>query len=346
MSGRPSRVWDLPTRAFHWGLAGAFGLAMVSGEEPSLGSAHVAAGWAAAALVAFRVGWGWAGERWSRWSALGSEPGHDKLASVSVVAALVGVVGVVGTGVVVLGGEELRGPLAGAVSVGRAVALHQVHGALAWALVAWLGLHLAGIARKSWESRENLVRAMVDGRKRHDGPPVRARAGAAAVLVVGVAAVGIGAVATARTSVGPTLVQDERWVEACGECHLAFHPAVLPAASWDEMLAAEDHFGEFLGLDPETQAALSAYARANAAEIGQSELGVRLVAEGFTGDRVTDSATWRAAHRELDPSVFEREEVGGQVRCAACHPDAEQGTFDGRAADVPEPGTVRIGREP
>ncbi|MEQ1566661.1 MAG: cytochrome b/b6 domain-containing protein, partial [Myxococcota bacterium] len=61
MSGRPSRVWDLPTRAFHWGLAGAFGLAMVSGEEPSLGSAHVAAGWAAAALVAFRVGWGWAG---------------------------------------------------------------------------------------------------------------------------------------------------------------------------------------------------------------------------------------------------------------------------------------------
>ncbi|MEQ1568747.1 MAG: hypothetical protein ABMA64_24120 [Myxococcota bacterium] len=236
--------------------------------------------------------------------------------------------------------------VAGAVSVGRAVALHQVHGALAWALVAWLGVHLAGIARKSWESRENLVRAMVDGRKRHDGPPVRARAGAAAVLVVGVAAVGIGAVATARTSVGPTLVQDERWVEACGECHLAFHPAVLPAASWDEMLAAEDHFGEFLGLDPETQAALSAYARANAAELGQSELGVRLVAEGFTGDRVTDSATWRAAHRELDPSVFEREEVGGQVRCAACHPDAEQGTFDGRAADVPEPGTVRIGREP
>lgn len=342
-----SRVWDLPTRVFHWGLVASVAAAMLSGDEPGHGTLHVAVGGVGGALLAFRAGWGLVGERWSRFAALGEEPGHDRLAAASMGTAIALLLGIAGTGVVVLGGEELRGPLAGVVSPETGVAVHAVHRVLAWTLVAWVGVHLAGVARKSWLTRENLVRGMIDGRKRHSGADVAPRGPAAVGLALGVAAVGLIGAVTPRESVGPALARSDAWDEACGECHLAFHPSLLPAASWREMLAAEDHFGEFLGLDPATTAELGAFAEANAADHGRTETAVRMVAEGFAGQRVTESRTWGDIHAELPAAVFEREEVGGEVRCVACHDDAEAGTFDGRAADVPEAGSVRlVGRVP
>ena len=49
--------------------------------------------------------------------------------------------------------------------------LEALHGALAWLLVGLVGLHLAGVVHASLRHRENLVAAMIDGRKRPPQPP-------------------------------------------------------------------------------------------------------------------------------------------------------------------------------
>ena len=49
------RVWDLPTRIFHWSLAASFLIAFVTSESEKLRDLHVVAGYAMAGLIAFRI---------------------------------------------------------------------------------------------------------------------------------------------------------------------------------------------------------------------------------------------------------------------------------------------------
>ncbi len=324
-----SRVWDLPLRLFHWGLAAAAVAAFVTGDEPTRGRAHVLLGTLAASLVVFRGIWGFAGERWSRWSAFASSgPGHTRSAAVSAATALALVVGLGVSGVVVLGGEEGRGALAGLVSPATAVVVHEVHRVLAWAGVAWLGVHLAGVARQSWKERQNLVLGMVHGHKRWAGPPVERRIAVAALLVGAAPLVLL--IPEDEPAAAPP---DASWSTECGDCHLAFPPALLPARSWAAMLADPDHFGEALGLDEATTAALLTTAREGAADARATEHAVRIdatVPADAAPQRITTLAWWEGVHGEVPFGDTPR------IGCADCHPDAERGTFDGRDAR-PEP---------
>ncbi|MEK0418199.1 MAG: hypothetical protein RI949_2205 [Pseudomonadota bacterium] len=67
--GQAVRVWDLPTRLFHWALAacvvGSFVTAKVGGNAMQW---HFYLGYAALALLIFRILWGWVGGRWSRFA--------------------------------------------------------------------------------------------------------------------------------------------------------------------------------------------------------------------------------------------------------------------------------------
>ncbi len=60
------RVWDLFVRAFHWALAASFAVAWFSSEHWE--GLHNAAGYAAGALVALRVVWGFVGPRYARFA--------------------------------------------------------------------------------------------------------------------------------------------------------------------------------------------------------------------------------------------------------------------------------------
>lgn len=171
VSGRV-RVWDLPLRLFHWLLVAAIALAFLSSEEGSLLSAwHIASGWAAAVLIAFRLVWGLVGGEHSRWSdfvrpsGLGAHLrellrfrpaptlGHNPLGALSVIVLLALATAVVWTGVA-LGeaGEEW-------------------HELLAWTLLALVGLHVIAVILMSLLTRENLVAAMITGRKPADRHP-------------------------------------------------------------------------------------------------------------------------------------------------------------------------------
>ena len=166
------RVWDLPLRLFHWTLAAAIALAFLSSEEGSpLSEWHIASGWVAAVLIAFRIVWGFVGGEHARWAnfvrpsrltahlreliRFRPQPtlGHNPLGALSVLVLLALAAAVVWTG----------------AALGEAG--EDVHELLAWTLLGVIGLHILAVVLMSLLSRENLVRAMVTGRKPADRHP-------------------------------------------------------------------------------------------------------------------------------------------------------------------------------
>nr|WP_294864037.1 cytochrome b/b6 domain-containing protein [uncultured Pseudogulbenkiania sp.] len=165
------RVWDRFVRFFHWALAGgilANLLLLEEGDPP-----HRWVGYAAAALVLARIGWGFIGSRHARfadffptpsrlaehWRVLRQgrddhHPGHNPLGALMMLAlmALVLALGVTGylMGTDAYWGEEW---------------LENLHEALANTLTACVGLHVLAALLMSRLSRVNLVRAMVTGIK-------------------------------------------------------------------------------------------------------------------------------------------------------------------------------------
>jgi nitrate/TMAO reductase-like tetraheme cytochrome c subunit len=102
----------------------------------------------------------------------------------------------------------------------------------------------------------------------------------------------------------------------CGECHMAFQPGLLPAASWNRVMdGLSDHFGEKASLPADSVAAIRAYLTQNAGG-GDG----RLI-------RVTDQEWWRRKHR-LDSAVWRRKTVGSKSNCEACHREAGKGLYE------------------
>lgn len=188
------KVWDLPLRLFHWTLVAVIAIAFLSSEEDSpLNQWHIMSGWIVAVLIVFRLAWGFVGGEHSCFidfirpsqighhisSLLGGkrEPaiGHNPLGALAVVALLALAAGTVWAGAFG-GGEEL-------------------HETLAWTLLALVGLHVAAVIVMSLIERENLVRAMVTGRKPAERHPEASDAKKPGVLgVIVTAAVVAGSV--------------------------------------------------------------------------------------------------------------------------------------------------------
>lgn len=166
------RVWDRGVRTFHWSLVGSFAAAWLTAEDAEW--PHRWAGYAALALVAFRLVWGFAGSAHARFSDFvpsaanladylaalvrGRAPrhlGHNPAAAVMILF-LLGMVGMIGgTGWMMTtdwgwGSELLE-------------ALHTT--AVNLTLVA-IAVHVSAAVVESLHHRENLVLAMITGYKR------------------------------------------------------------------------------------------------------------------------------------------------------------------------------------
>jgi hypothetical protein len=125
-------------------------------------------------------------------------------------------------------------------------------------------------------------------------------------------------------------------------CHRrAFHPSLLPARSWDGLLDTQaSHFGDDLALDPETLAELRAFARDNAAESLQTEAAWKIGRSVPVREiplRITETAYWTRKHDDIADAVWQVPEVRARANCAACHLDAEAGTFEDAAMRLPDP---------
>jgi cytochrome b len=193
-------VWDAPLRLFHWLLAAAVTAAFLSAIEGNpLSPWHQAAGWVAAVLIVFRVVWGFVGGEHARFAdflgfkGLGkhlshlargrAEPslGHNPLGALAIVGLLGLAVAAIVSGASIAGGGE-----------------DELHETAAFALLALVGVHVIAVVVMSLRSGENLMRAMVTGRKPaalHPGARDARRAPAVAlamaVIVAGAAAYGV-----------------------------------------------------------------------------------------------------------------------------------------------------------
>jgi cytochrome b len=171
MSERTILVWDVPTRVFHWLLVIAFAGAFLTSDSERQRDLHILFGVTVLALIAFRLVWGVVGTRYARFASFAFGPravlrylrgiatlrggrhvGHTPAGSWAIWSML-------GLGILVgLSGYAAQGD--------GPDWLEEAHGALAWTWLAVVVVHVAGVALSSLLHRENLVAAMVTGRKR------------------------------------------------------------------------------------------------------------------------------------------------------------------------------------
>jgi cytochrome b len=175
------RVWDLPTRLFHWALAGLVTASWLSGQfggQPWL-AWHFRFGYAILTLLVFRLLWGFAGDRYARFSSFipswraavahvrSPRPtaGHNPLGSFSVYALLL-VAGVqVMTGLYASDGDFTEGPWANFASEATVKLLSGIHRINRWILLALVAVHLIAIAWNTVTRHDGLVRGMLNGDK-------------------------------------------------------------------------------------------------------------------------------------------------------------------------------------
>ncbi len=180
------RVWDLPTRLFHWSLVLLVAASFYTGLDGGLDAMdyHMASGYALATLLLFRIGWGFVGGKYSRFfdfvkgprSIYGylrgddhhgsiTYPGHNPLAALSVLAMLGVLLTQVVTGLFANDDVLLEGPLAHLVTYDTSREITGIHNLNKWLIAALIALHLSAIAYHRFCRGENLVAAMVTGSK-------------------------------------------------------------------------------------------------------------------------------------------------------------------------------------
>lgn len=204
------RIWDLPTRAFHWLLAAAvIGLVITGKIGGGAMVWHFRLGLLVMALLLFRVLWGLVGGHWSRFVRFAYGPGallrylrgrsrpdehhevgHSPLGALSVFALLAFLALQVGTGLVADDEIANVGPLnrfvSGATAT-SATAWHKDFGQ--YILMALVLLHVAAIVFYRVRKGRNLVGPMISGDKSLPaGTPAARDSGATRVLALLLAA--------------------------------------------------------------------------------------------------------------------------------------------------------------
>jgi hypothetical protein len=134
-------------------------------------------------------------------------------------------------------------------------------------------------------------------------------------------------------------VTNETYKEACGGCHFAYQPELLPSASWLKILnQLNDHFGEEIEAEADTIKNISDYLKSNGAETSSSKRSKKIMRSlgREVPIRITDIPYIRRKHHELAPAVLKRESIGSLANCTACHITAEKGIYDDDHVKIPK----------
>lgn len=118
--------------------------------------------------------------------------------------------------------------------------------------------------------------------------------------------------------------------QECAACHLAFPPGMLPAASWQQLLAGLDrHFGTNASLELQTRKQLDNWLTSQAGSY-------RRVRNAPSENRITRSDWFVRKHDEIGASTWKRASVGSPANCAACHANAVNGNFNEHQVRIPK----------
>ena len=194
------RIWDAPTRLFHWTLVGLIAFSWWSAEEEHF-DWHIWSGIAVLTLLVFRILWGFFGSSTARFANFIRGPrgiaaylrdmkgwrpvGHTPLGALSVIAMLGALAVQVGLGLFAIDHDGLyEGPLAHLVSLDLSEELADLHEDWFNVILVLIGLHIAAIVIYRLVLGKKLLGPMLTGRAALDADAEPMRPGKAWVAAL------------------------------------------------------------------------------------------------------------------------------------------------------------------
>jgi len=179
------KVWDPIVRIGHWTLVITFFTAYFTEDE--FITTHVWAGYVLSVVVCFRLLWGFVGTPYARFADFVRSPsvtfgyladlahkrsqrylGHNPAGGAMIVVLLLFLLGTAFSGIMLYALEDGAGPLAAwvAENAERHELWEEIHEVLANLTLMLVAIHVAGVLFSTYAYRENLVKAMITGRKK------------------------------------------------------------------------------------------------------------------------------------------------------------------------------------
>jgi len=216
---REIKVWDLPTRLFHWSLVILFGISWASIElVDNAFNIHMYSGYAILVLVLFRLLWGIFGSTTARFASFvrgvrttikyaatamqlkpGNQIGHNPLGGWMILFMLGLLLFQAVTGLFANDDIINEGPLVHWISKDLSDILSGLHEGAFNFLLALIGLHIAAVLFYRFFKRENLITPMITGNKSVSGkatPDLRFTSTWIALLLLGIAVAGVALLVT------------------------------------------------------------------------------------------------------------------------------------------------------
>lgn len=202
----PVKVWDAPTRLFHWAIVLLVGFSWLSAKENWM-DWHVVSGYAILTLLLFRLAWGVIGSETARFSRFLANPGmafrhlrhlnrrepdsaigHNAAGGWMVLVMLLLLCVQAGTGLYANDDVLTEGPLAETVSKSTSDLLSHIHVLNFKLIEIAVLLHVVVVAAYGVLKGQDLVRPMVTGWKRLPGDPSAPRLASPLLALVAIAA--------------------------------------------------------------------------------------------------------------------------------------------------------------
>jgi cytochrome b len=182
------KVWDVPVRVFHWATVLGFTAAYLTAKF-HIGFLHNLIGYFLCVLLLARLLWGFIGNQYARFNSFIFSPGetlaylrslvhgrplhyfgHNPAGALMVFALLVLLMLIFVTGLITLTVIDFEGPLlflTNYFSDPASYAVHHLHGWLIDVALLLIPLHVLGVVAGSIQHKENLVKAMITGKKKN-----------------------------------------------------------------------------------------------------------------------------------------------------------------------------------
>ncbi len=174
------RIWDLPTRLFHWLLVmaviGSFVSVKLGGNAMIW---HGRFGYIVLALIFFRLIWGFVGTHHARFAQFikspkailayiknpAETPGHSPIGAISVIVLIALFLAQALAGLFASDDIAFDGPLVKYVASAWVELLTSFHRLNEWVLLTLVGVHLCAILYYKYAKKINLISAMITGDK-------------------------------------------------------------------------------------------------------------------------------------------------------------------------------------
>jgi hypothetical protein len=129
------------------------------------------------------------------------------------------------------------------------------------------------------------------------------------------------------------IIDQPKWKEECGSCHIAFPPQLLTGSDWQRvMLGLDKHFGSNAAIDPKDNQEILNFLIDNSGTAWGGK-------SSDSGLRITDTSWFNRKHKKVPNRIWFDAAVKSPSNCIACHVEAERGDWSAKSIHIPMPGS-------